>query len=539
MNFLEFIENRKNNNQDKQIIQEAFKNSDLGKAQKLIISLLRKETKEVIVSLGNFDMNIDKEACSSELFVCTKSKNPICFTFNWLNSGKSAHIYSISFFKNMNTFFDGYGKADLNINTLGCSIVYFLPIISHIINTGDLSLEKNEAIKLIKGVFGKDVKESKYYIGALQHNILENADKNIIKKTFLNNIKNNVFEDNYEDMINWKKDKYEKLKDANNHRNDSEEARELSNKLWREYEEIKKAIRGGASSISEVKLAIQKDVDITVNMSDNLKKAEDEVEKSKKDPDQVFKEMRKYVKMVIKGITPSVILCGAPGTGKTYKVKKELKAAGYTEGHNLCTLKGKCTPRVLYTTLLDYKDKGKIVVIDDADGLVGPKAPEDCINILKAALDSTADDEGRLVTYGISGVLKDDEGMELPKRFYYNGGVIVITNYQAGSLDTALRGRSFIQDIHFSVEDVLKIIYRLLPELDPEQLSAKAKLQAYEYLVKLNERGSKMEISLRTFGICAKIFEACLDDPDFDKTDAESMVEEQMKLQADRNRKKY
>ena len=539
MNFLEFVDNKNKNQKNKSIIQEAFKNSDLEKAQKLILDLLRKETKEIIVSLGNFDMTINKEACTSELFICAKSKNPICFTFNWLNSGKSSQIYSISFFKNMNIFFDGRGKADLNIDTMGCSIVYFIPIISHIINTGDLTLQKNDATKLIKGVFGKDVKESKYYIGALKHNILENVSENIIKKTFIYNIQNNVFENNYEDMINWKKEKYATLKDANNHRNDSQEAKDLSNKLWREYEEIKKAIKGGATSISEVQMAIQKGVDVVVNMSPDLEKAEAEVEKIKKDPDQVFKEMRKYVKMVIKGITPSVIICGAPGVGKTYKVKKELKAAGYNEGHNLCTIKGKCTPRVLYMTLLDYKNKNDIVLIDDADSLVGPKAPEDCINILKAALDSTADDEGRLVTYGVSGKLVDDEGMELPKRFYYNGGVIVLTNYNAGSLDTALRGRSFIQDIHFSVEDVLKIIYRLLPELDPEALSATAKMQAYEYLVKLHENGSKMEISLRTFGICAKIFEACLDDPDFDEKDAESMVEEQMKLQADRNRKKY
>ena len=178
--------------------------------------------------------------------------------------------------------------------------------------------------------------------------------------------------------------------------------------------------------------------------------------------------------MVIKGITPSVILCGAPGVGKTFKVRQELKNAGYNEGHNLCTIKGKCTPRVLYTTLMNYKKKGDIVVIDDADGLVGPKAPEDCINILKAALDSTGDEDGRLVSYGVAGVIRDDEGMELPKRFYYNGGCIVITNYNAGQLDTALRGRSFIQDIHFSVEEVLQIIKKLLPDLDPEHLSPHA-----------------------------------------------------------------
>lgn len=538
MNFLEFVEKRKANEENRAIIKEGFKNSDLGKAQKLILKMLRKNTGEIIVSLGNFELQIGKEDCTSELFVCAKSKNPICFTLNWLNDGKSSQIYSISFFKNMNVFFDGRGKSDLTIESFGCSVAYLIPIISYIINTGDFNLQKNDATKFVKALFGGKVQEGlmyECYIGALKYNVIENVNQSLVKETFIKNIK----ESSYEDLLNWKKNKLETVKDADSHKGDSPEAEKLSKDLWNEYEEIKNAIKGGASSIEEVQLALQKSINVVVKDAPGFAKAEEEINKTRKDPEQVFKEMRKYVKMVIKGITPSVILCGAPGVGKTFKVKQELKAAGYNEGHNLCTIKGKCTPRVLYTTLMNYKKKGDIVVIDDADGLVGPKAPEDCINILKAALDSTGDEEGRLVSYGVAGVIRDDEGMELPKKFYYNGGCIVITNYNAGQLDTALRGRSFIQDIHFTVEEVLQIIKKLLPNLDPEHLSPKAKMQAYDYLVKLNEHKSKMEISLRTFGICAKIFEACNEDPDFTDEDAESMVTEQMKLQADRGGKKY
>ena len=74
--------------------------------------------------------------------------------------------------------------------------------------------------------------------------------------------------------------------------------------------------------------------------------------------------MRKYVNMVIKGINPSVILCGAPGTGKTYNVKQQLKAAGYREGVNMYTIKGRCSARQLYMALYQYRAKGNIVVID-------------------------------------------------------------------------------------------------------------------------------------------------------------------------------
>ena len=240
--------------------------------------------------------------------------------------------------------------------------------------------------------------------------------------------------------------------------------------------------------------------------------------------------MEQYIKMVIKGINPSVILCGAPGVGKTFRVKKVLKENNYKDGENLFIIKGKCTPRVLYLSLYKYKDKGDIIVIDDADGLVGPKAPEECINILKGALDSTSDDEGRLVSYGVAGKILDDDGRELPKRFYYNGSVIVITNYNAGSLDTALRGRSFIQDIHFTTEDVLLIIKRLLPKLGDGKLSMPSKIKAYDELIDLSKK-TDFEISIRTFNICAMFFES-IDDEEL----AKSMIEEQMELQTIRTK---
>ena len=130
----------------------------------------------------------------------------------------------------------------------------------------------------------------------------------------------------------------------------------------------------------------------------------------------------------------------------------------------------------------------------------------------------------------------DENGNELPKRFYYNGSVIIITNYNAGSLDTALRGRSYIQDIHFSTEDVLKIITGLMPTLSSDKLSKESKRKALEYLIQLNEEDNEMEVSIRTFLICATLFESMKDEDD---TLTKEMIKEQMKLQADRRKNKY
>ena len=50
-------------------------------------------------------------------------------------------------------------------------------------------------------------------------------------------------------------------------------------------------------------------------------------------------------------------------------------------------------------------------------------------------------------------------------------------------------------------------------------LSKEAKEKAFEYLKELAQSKSKMEISIRTFGICSKIFEACGEDVDFTDDD--------------------
>ena len=243
--------------------------------------------------------------------------------------------------------------------------------------------------------------------------------------------------------------------------------------------------------------------------------------------------------MVASGRAPSLIICGAPGVGKTWKTHNKLEQLGYEEDVNLYTIKGKCTTRRLYMHLYDFQRKGDIVLIDDADAIVGPKADENSINILKAALDSTTSDKGRLISYGIGGKIFNDDGLELPKKFYYNGSVIILTNYNAGQLNTALRGRSYIQDIHFTTEQTLEIIKKLMPGLDPEKLSAKAKMKAYDYLMKLYEQGNTLAISIRSFVLCANMYESNMNDEDFNEEETQSMIKEQLVMQSLRGGTSY
>ena len=57
-------------------------------------------------------------------------------------------------------------------------------------------------------------------------------------------------------------------------------------------------------------------------------------------------------------------------------------------------------------------------------------------------------------------------------------------------------------------------------------------------MTELSNSDAEMEVSMRTFGICAKIFETAASDSDFTDDDARSMIKEQMRLQARREKKK-
>lgn len=525
ISFKDFVDKRSQ-------ITEGFNDSHLDKACELIWKSLNKHLKGHLVMLSGWEnTKVGDEYMKTKYFMYRlDADNHRVMTLNFLRTSKSNEVYSIDFFDDYDVLFADSDpvKTKLSIYTLGSSIVYFLPVIWYVLDSADYNITLDDVKKMGKEIFVKECKTFEFFVGALPYLIVDNLSDSLIKETFMLETKEIKNAREFRDMKNALK------KDAYRNRKNSSDSMQEYNKLKDEVDEIWAAVSGGAKTLPELKAAIKKNVSVIAEIDEIMKKQQAELDKEKEDPEMVFKKMRQYVKMVIKGINPSVILCGAPGVGKTYTVMQQLKAAGYKEGTNLYTIKGRCSPRTLYMAMYQYRAKGDILLIDDADTLVGPRAPEDCINILKGALDSTSDDEGRLVMYGVAGRLLDDDGDPIPKKMFYNGSIIIITNYNAGALDTALRGRSFIHDIHFTTEDLLKIVKRIMPSIDPEHLSSRAKIMAYDYLQEMANKKMDMEISIRTFGICAKIFETCNDDPDFTEEDARSMIADQMKLQARR-----
>ena len=546
MSFLDFVKHKDMMNENVQWMNEAFKASQFGKAKGLLLTLFKKEiTKGFVGYLGIYDLKVDGNDCQSSVYyVMDKSHtNVAAFAINFLQSGESMVPYSVAIFgkDNADKFLWGRDsnasfKANLEIKMMGASIVYYIPVIANVINSGKFDISSEEAVKLGRKVY--DTKNEcvswDMYFGAQKYHVYEGiSEDKVIEKFHLNlGHKYKKVGDTYQwinetELEDRKKEVYAKMKTNTDP--------DIGKALYKEYRQILNAIKGGATSLEDLECSVKKNVSVSSTIA-GAAEAEKKIETAKSDPKTAFKEMQMYVKMVIKGIQPAVILCGAPGIGKTFRVKQQLKAAGYTMTADN-TVKGKCTPRQLYLTLYNNKGKGDIVLVDDADSLVGPKAPEDCINILKAALDSTADDEGRLVSYKVSGELKDDEGVPVPKSHYNKCGMIVITNYSVGQIDTALRNRAFTQSLDFSTKDLLQIIRDIMPNIESNRLSMTSKAKAMNYLEKLVEEGKPIEVSCRSFITCARIYENEEEDDDLGL--AEKMIAEQMRNQSLRGGKKF
>ena len=546
MSFLDFVKHKDMMNENVQWMNEAFKASQFGKAKGLLLTLFKKEiTKGFVGYLGIYDLKVDGNDCQSSVYyIMDKSHtNVAAFAINFLQSGESMVPYSVAIFgkDNAEKFLWGRDnnasfKANLEIKMMGASIVYYIPVIANVINSGKFDISSEEAVKLGRKVY--DTKNEcvswDMYFGAQKYHIYEGiSEDKVIEKFHLNlGHKYKKVGDTYQwinetELEDRKKEVYAKMKTNTDP--------DIGKALYKEYRQILNAIKGGATSLEDLECSVKKNVSVSSTIA-GAAEAEKKIETAKSDPKTAFKEMQMYVKMVIKGIQPAVILCGAPGIGKTFRVKQQLKAAGYTMTADN-TVKGKCTPRQLYLTLYNNKGKGDIVLVDDADSLVGPKAPEDCINILKAALDSTADDEGRLVSYKVSGELKDDEGEPIPKSHYNKCGMIVITNYSVGQIDTALRNRAFTQSLDFSTKDLLQIIRDIMPNIESNRLSMTSKAKAMNYLEKLVEEGKPIEVSCRSFITCARIYENEEEDDDLGL--AEKMIAEQMRNQSLRGGKKF
>lgn len=201
-----------------------------------------------------------------------------------------------------------------------------------------------------------------------------------------------------------------------------------------------------------------------------------------------FEFLDDLTSMVITGVTPSLVVLGPGGNGKTNSVRKTIKDNELSDG-DFIFFKGYSTARGLYNTL--YDNNGKLIIFDDCDSVLEDKVSK---NILKSALDSYEDRT-------ISWMSKLSKGDEYPTQFNFTGRIIFISNKSKDSIDGALKSRSLMVDLTMTPEEKIERLTFILPNILPEY-DMETKELALNFLDNVK---NDVDINIRTFIMVTKM----------------------------------
>ena len=158
---------------------------------------------------------------------------------------------------------------------------------------------------------------------------------------------------------------------------------------------------------------------LNVTQAPVVVETDDEIEARLTDRFEILSEM---TDLAIAGDVRAMVVSGPAGLGKSFTVETKLEAVDPSAlDHTI--VKGYVRAPGLYKLLYAHRNKGQVLVFDDADAIF---FDDTALNLLKAACDTT---ERRVISYITENGLVDEETAErLPKSFQFDGTVIFITN---------------------------------------------------------------------------------------------------------------
>jgi hypothetical protein len=206
---------------------------------------------------------------------------------------------------------------------------------------------------------------------------------------------------------------------------------------------------------------------------------------------QKFDILNNLTTMVVANLTPSLLVTGDPGMGKTQSVTSTIEDNDMTSDDYIF-FKGYSTARGLYNTL--YENNGKLIIFDDCDSILEDKV---ALNILKSALDSY---EKRTISW-MAKMTKSDQ---YPQQFDFTGRIIFISNKSKNKIDTAILSRSLTVDLTMNGEEKIDrmkfVLEKILPDFD-----MKIKKDALSFL---SENKDSANLNIRTLIMVSKIIKA-------------------------------
>ena len=133
-----------------------------------------------------------------------------------------------------------------------------------------------------------------------------------------------------------------------------------------------------------------------------------------------FEVLEEMTQAAIDGDVRAMVVSGPAGLGKSFSVEQKLTANLIPDN---CIVKGFVKATGLFKLLYQNRNKGDVLVFDDADSVFFDDVS---LTFLKAVLDSS---DRRVVSYLSEGKLVDEDTAELlPKSFQFDGTIVFITN---------------------------------------------------------------------------------------------------------------
>ena len=188
MNFLDFINKKNTLDSNKSKFFESYKASDTDKVIKLIDKIIRKHVSANILMIKSPDETIiDGQRYLTYTWgawtgEATYIKKFTMLLLNYKMSETSGNVYSVSFMNGQEWWNAQVGKkakTPLTIYSMGTSIIYMLPLIYKVLNTGDFNVDKSDIERYSNQIF-KEALTYKWHFNALTYDIYENlSDENI------------------------------------------------------------------------------------------------------------------------------------------------------------------------------------------------------------------------------------------------------------------------------------------------------------------------------------------------------------------------
>ena len=279
--------------------------------------------------------------------------------------------------------------------------------------------------------------------------------------------------------------------------------------------------------------------------------------------EQQYEDLKEKVSLVAGGqsaFIKSLLITGAPSSGKSFSVMQTIKGLGLQEGKDYVVKKGRITTVSMYRTLIEQVNG--MVIFDDCDSVVEDK---NAVNMLKGALDT---DPVREISYDVRGTVNtsvmdpayrdevvnamsrilrgrptaedltlieiwmkrastssssedddfdygpdgEDEGLDpervhaasawvakhLPNKIDFRGRIIFISNMDESEWDSAILTRAFAINMNFSSGEMLDYIDKIKGHLRTPNLTDEQKQEVMDYLRELYTTGKlKRQINFR------------------------------------------